>query len=598
MKVEVMKCEIFLIISILSSIAGEEISSNEIKCEKYEEIKVETSKDELKSCKFNQNILINATNMELSDEIDEDVKAFVFDGNKKISFLPIVIENETKYSELNYYSACSCSIQFISENNFRKFRNLTYIALSDNKIETISNFVFKGLVKLEYVLLDRNAIKYVGPYLTEVWWFPNLKLLNMNSNKCVNFNATTEKELDEARTELSQKCIPKLDEICIKSEEGEKILYCDDIEVNCTCSLNEHNKICSLGYGIYNQSDDYIVLEFNFNRKIFFLPENIGKNFPKLEEYRAFYGSIKTLTQSNFKDMKNLKQLLLNGNKIERIDSNLFDELSSLETLGLDENKIKFIDSKAFEVITKKSILISLLGNECISNVVSITEYDVPNIEIIRNDYKELIDDECGVPLDICSSTDSTKLNNEIDTSCKQIREGQTFTNKKVDLCVMRKTAAICTINVTFTGNPNVNNALIFEDNKRIQFLPENISSWFPNLTDYIARNCSVKAISKINFLNLTELRSLNLDFNEIERLDGDIFEGLSSLKAFSIQNNKIKSVGQNFVRRLPTMSFSNFIGNVCIDDNFTRENITSKAIKEIQDKCETISTKTISGLT
>lgn len=67
--------------------------------------------------------------------------------------------------------------------------------------------------------------------------------------------------------------------------------------------------------------------------------------------------------------------------------------------------------------------------------------------------------------------------------------------------------------------------------NKKIQFLPENSYEAFPDLTHLDAAACAVKEISSKNFRNLFKLAVIALDGNLIERIAGDTFDGLTSLK-------------------------------------------------------------------
>lgn len=67
--------------------------------------------------------------------------------------------------------------------------------------------------------------------------------------------------------------------------------------------------------------------------------------------------------------------------------------------------------------------------------------------------------------------------------------------------------------------------------NKQIEFLPENISESFPNMKVYDAAACAIRRISRANFVNLKEIQKLFFDGNLIERVEGDVFEGLTTLE-------------------------------------------------------------------
>lgn len=67
--------------------------------------------------------------------------------------------------------------------------------------------------------------------------------------------------------------------------------------------------------------------------------------------------------------------------------------------------------------------------------------------------------------------------------------------------------------------------------NKKINHLPIKVYETFPNLVLYMANDCSLKTISRLNFENLTKLKSLWLSNNQIEKVDSRIFESLLSLQ-------------------------------------------------------------------
>ena len=71
------------------------------------------------------------------------------------------------------------------------------------------------------------------------------------------------------------------------------------------------------------------------NRKFFFLPENMAEKFPKLEIYVGSSCSLTVIIRENFLNLKYLKRLTLNDNKIEVISDDVFDDLFALEILKL-----------------------------------------------------------------------------------------------------------------------------------------------------------------------------------------------------------------------------------------------------------------------
>lgn len=68
------------------------------------------------------------------------------------------------------------------------------------------------------------------------------------------------------------------------------------------------------------------------------------------------------------------------------------------------------------------------------------------------------------------------------------------------------------------------------QGNKRIKFLPKEISKTYAGLVQILAADCSIEAISKKNFGYLP-LKHINLSGNLITKIHDDTFEGLGSLE-------------------------------------------------------------------
>lgn len=98
--------------------------------------------------------------------------------------------------------------------------------------------------------------------------------------------------------------------------------------------------------------------------------------------------------------------------------------------------------------------------------------------------------------------------------------------------CFLNATTTIGANTITMAGleNPDVD-AILFQNNRNIQFLPVKVHKQFPNLETYLARNASVREISALNFERLINLKFLNLRANQIEFIPNYCFEGLIRLE-------------------------------------------------------------------
>lgn len=70
-----------------------------------------------------------------------------------------------------------------------------------------------------------------------------------------------------------------------------------------------------------------------------------------------------------------------------------------------------------------------------------------------------------------------------------------------------------------------------YSSNKKIQYLPVNPATIFPNLAIISASGCSIKSLSRQNFDGLRKLRALYLESNKIERVNSDTFKNLDELE-------------------------------------------------------------------
>lgn len=106
------------------------------------------------------------------------------------------------------------------------------------------------------------------------------------------------------------------------------------------------------------------------------------------------------------------------------------------------------------------------------------------------------------------------------------------------ETCLLNGTTVISKENVELGGIENVNvEAIWFDDNKNIKFLPVGVNKKFPNLEYYSAENAAVEKISPLNFAGLSKLKLLYLNRNKIEIIPEDCFQGLNRLQEINLGN-------------------------------------------------------------
>lgn len=86
-----------------------------------------------------------------------------------------------------------------------------------------------------------------------------------------------------------------------------------------------------------------------------------------------------------FKNMGNLKELNLKGNKIVLIESNGFQDLISVKWLLLNDNMIETLDKKLFATMVRLEFLY-LNGNK--NKFLSPTTFKIPGVELVYVDLE------------------------------------------------------------------------------------------------------------------------------------------------------------------------------------------------------------------
>lgn len=126
-------------------------------------------------------------------------------------------------------------------------------------------------------------------------------------------------------------------------------------------------------------------------------------------------------------------------------------------------------------------------------------------------------------------------LENEAkEVPCEKFEDFNEIISQKT--CIMNKATTIDTKGTKISSaRDEAVEGLKLSANTKINFLPEEVAENFQNLWFYSAVGCSVKEISKTNFRHLSKLRVLELDHNQIERIDSDTFDDLVLLQYLAL---------------------------------------------------------------
>lgn len=192
----------------------------------------------------------------------------------------------------------------------------------------------------------------------------------------------------------------------------------------------------------------------------------------------------------------------------------------------------------------------------------------------------------------------------EVNINC----ETRVSSEKLQSYCYLNETTMISADNVELLDNKIFDvNAIIFDYNKKIEFLPINVYKSFPNLKTYYASQASIKNITSSNFKRLLKLKLLDLSRNQIEIIPEDCFQGLNQLqkiclgkkhseglkyeflklwKLLHTEGNRIKEVDGIVFFNLPQLVIVDLSSNNCINWLFKVLKDSSEMRRRISSHC------------
>ncbi|KAL7015700.1 hypothetical protein ACKWTF_016610 [Chironomus riparius] len=123
-------------------------------------------------------------------------------------------------------------------------------------------------------------------------------------------------------------------------------------------------------------------------------------------------------------------------------------------------------------------------------------------------------------------------------------------------------------------------------NDKKVQFIPENLGNKFKNLLALKFRQGRLKEISQHDLKSFIKLRYLNLDANDIETLDEDLFEFNPQLEIIWFESNRIKNIGMSVFEHLKNLDDLDLNGNVCISKRMSNSRGMAEFLSEVKNNC------------
>ncbi|RWS28963.1 Slit-like protein [Leptotrombidium deliense] len=302
-------------------------------------------------------------------------------------------ENQIENLTSNTFDGLEHSLLYIdlSSNRLRNidgaFKHLSALEqlnLRKNRLQNLTMYTFAGLQKLQYLNLDANEIQFIEA--GSLILLPNLAHLLLSNNPLSSLSrldSVTRRLQYVDISNIGLTAIPQGIEPFVRDlrlarnnivriSSGELDNYShlsllvlddnqiDEIEQDALGRLEylirlwlNGNKLKTIAINL-PQSLRELYLEENVIEEI---DSNSFKSLPNLERLYLKRNQIRRLGDASFRDLQSLKVLDLQANRIHNLTADVFVNLTALERLDLSQNNLMFIHGECFAAVANLQVL-------------------------------------------------------------------------------------------------------------------------------------------------------------------------------------------------------------------------------------------------
>lgn len=126
-------------------------------------------------------------------------------------------------------------------------------------------------------------------------------------------------------------------------------------------------------------------------------------------------------------------------------------------------------------------------------------------------------------------------------------------------------------------------------DRSTIEFIPEGLATFWPNLELIVMRWTSVNTISAASLVGLRNLRQIILDDSNIVSIDNDVFVNNPLIRQISLLRNPVRNVGNCAFEELSLLTVLDMRNNMCMNQRAaTRVQVTGM-VPQVVIRCPTL---------
>lgn len=250
---------------------------------------------------------------------------------------------------------------------------------------------------------------------------------------------------------------------------------------------------------------------------------------------------------SEFRGLKNMRLLDLQGNGIKAIEEGIFEGCDSLEELYLDKNE--FITVPSTSLNGPKALKVLSLSNNNIDSIKLKSFTSQSSLEMVDLNNNLISSIESGAFSNLqkirvlrLSRNRLAKFNSDIFYGAENLVRLDLSENFIIDFPT-----------IALKGFDNLRQLNL--SSNLIQNLDNNNLVYLSNLYDLDLSRNNLANIVPGTFLGLKQLKKLDLSVNSLRTVEDDAFEGLDNLEHLNLKDNNILLIPASALGRLPRLT-------------------------------------------
>ncbi|CAL4131218.1 unnamed protein product [Meganyctiphanes norvegica] len=435
----------------------------------------------------------------------------------------------------------------VSEDAFRSFcMTLEALSLSGNQLTDIPRSALENCSNIAHLNLGHNYITEIFEEDFETWGL-NLDTLLLMNNRIRTIPPHAFRHT------------PKLRELSLSFN---RII---DVDTDSFIDILNTLEILEISFGFYRDdfpedvlkpltSLQWLALDNNNFRTI---TETALYSFGELRYFNMDSNRLthipKTLFHQNVH--KNLGDIRLSYNFLERLDVHTFHNLEGLRNIVIDGNKIKVLHFECFKMLPKLATVI--LSNNEITKIEARAFSDLPELSELVLYKNRLTSFSTGVFANVTNTNVPLSLNIS-HNSIKVLNIGLTAAPflKSLDA----KNNVLTEVPINFLAEFTKSMQRLDLSNNLIKQLDSTAFGPLENLQMLIISHNEIEVIRPNAFQYLSRVQFLDLSHNHLKNLPHECFTDITQLRVLHLNKNHLRSFPASVFRdtKLETLSLAN----------------------------------------